>query len=124
MTRLIVAGVILSMLASCGVARNVGGALGVGSASAKRTSVEINDRRYRARSSADREDRRKFSVTVSPATVDPEAALEAGRYQATRYCLLTFGGSDTDWIIGPDTPLSEIPLDGDTFTLSGRCTQR
>ena len=124
MKKLIAAGIVLSLLASCGAARNVGGALGVGAANPNRTQVEINDRRFRAKTTADRSDPRAFTVTVSPVAVDPEAALAAGRYQATRYCLLTFGGSDTEWSKGPDSPLSELPLDGDSVLLSGRCTQR
>jgi len=111
-------------LSSCGVARNVGSTLGVGKASSNRTTVENDGIRYRARASATREDRRNFIVTVSPVAQNPEGALEAGRYQATRYCLLTFGGSDTDWTIGPETPISEIPIEGKTLTLTGRCTQK
>ena len=126
MNRVILAGLLMTMLASCGAIRNTAGALGVGSGSgnAKRTQVEVNDRRFRARATPDRDDARAFTVTVTPVAIDPDAALRTGRYQATRYCLLTFGGSDTEWINGPDTPLSDLPLDGDSVTLSGRCTQR
>ncbi len=65
-----------------------------------------------------------LGAPVSPVAVDPDGAREAGRYQATRYCLLTYGGSDKEWTIGPDLPIEELPVDGDTLTLQGRCTQR
>ncbi len=124
MLRIFLLGILMLTLASCGLIRNTAGSLGVGRASASRAQVEINDTRFRARAHPEAEDKRSFAVTVSPVAVDPTAAMEAGRYQATRYCLLTYGGSDTDWTIGPDTPLSQLPVADDTATLRGRCTHR
>ena len=121
---LLAAALILSSTASCGVVRNTAGAIGLGQASATRSRVEEDGVRYRARATASRQNPRDFTVTVSPFAANPEGAVEAGRYQATRYCLLTFGGSDTEWEIGPDTPLEELPVDGDDLTLTGRCTQK
>ncbi len=123
MTRILVLFALILGLASCGLVRNTAGRLGVGGGSAKRASVEAEGVRFRARASASREDRRSVTVTVTPFAVNPEASLEAGRYQATRYCLLTYGGSDTEWIIGPDAARDQLPVSDDTVTLQGRCTQ-
>ena len=110
-------------LSSCGVARNAAGALGVGKAAAKRTDVEIDGTRFRAKISTEREDKRSFLVTGTPFAVNPEGAVEAAQYEATRYCLLTYGGSDIEWTIGPKTPVEELPVENDVVQLDGRCTQ-
>lgn len=124
MKPLILLGLVVLTLSACARVQNVANNLVPGQSGASRSKVEINDRRFRARATADRNDSRNFSVSVTPVSVDPEAALEAGRYQATRYCLLTFGGSDTEWRIGPDTPLEGLGVQNDTVVLEGRCTQR
>ena len=121
--RILILIAVVFSLASCGVARNVGGRLGLGSGSASKASVEAEGIRFKARASASKEDRRMIDVTVTPFAVNPEASLEAARYQATRYCLLTYGGSDTDWTISPDTPPDQLQVIDDTVTLRGRCTQ-
>ena len=79
---------------------------------------------FKARLSAEREDKRAFVITVSPASANPGAALEAGRYESVKYCLLSFGASAADWTVGPDTPVDQLRIVDDTITLSGRCTER
>ncbi|KMW57840.1 hypothetical protein AIOL_002808 [Candidatus Rhodobacter oscarellae] len=124
MTRLFLIGLLTLSLASCGVARNIGNTVGVGQGASKRTTVEGNGTRFRARANVQSGDRRAVTITVTPVAADPDGAKEAGRYQATRYCLLTYGGSDTEWTIGPDQPIEELPVENDTLTLEGRCTQK
>ncbi len=121
--RIFVLLVLILGLASCSVARNVGGRFGIGSGSAKRAEVEAGGVRFKARASPSSEDKRDITVTVTPYAVNPQASLEAARYQATRYCLLTYGGSDTEWVVSPDTPPDQLPVIEDTVTLQGRCTQ-
>ena len=108
----------------CSVIRGGAGRLGIGSGATKRAQVEVDGTRFRARANADGADRRLLSITVTPVAINPEAAREAGRYEATKYCLLTYGGSDTEWIVGPDLPIEELPVADDTLTLQGRCIQR
>lgn len=120
---LVLLSVILA-LTGCSVIRGGAARLGIGSGAAKRAQVEVDGTRFRARANADSADRRMFAITVTPVAVNPEAALGAARYEATRYCLLTFGGSDTEWTVGPDLPIAELPVADDTLTLQGRCTQR
>ncbi|MDJ0825934.1 MAG: hypothetical protein QNJ16_10570 [Rhodobacter sp.] len=95
--------------------------LGSGAAGSKRNTVEINEVRYRSRVNVDSEDRRAFTITVTPAAGDPDAAREAGRYQATVYCLRNYGGSDTAWTAGP---ADDVPIADNTLILAGRCIQR
>jgi len=84
---------------------------------------EVREVRVRA-SLAREQDRRDFTVRVSPFAEIPDQALEAGRYKAAVYCLKTYGGSDIAWTAGPDRPVEELEPEGDTVTLRGRCTQR
>ena len=106
--------------AACGRLGNVATGLGAGAAGAKRNTTTIEGVRYRSRVNTSNEDRRSFSITVSPA-VNPEAAKAAGRYQATVYCLRNYGGSDTDWAVGPSDPAQ---ISDNALLLSGRCSQR
>lgn len=122
--RIFVIVALMLSLASCGLVRNTAGRLGIGSGSARKANVEVDGTRYRARAIASKADRRDITVTVTPVATNPEAALDAARYQATRYCLLTYGGSDTVWTVGPDQSLAQLPVVNDSVTLQGRCTQR
>ena len=116
--------VLITGIAGCSVLRSGAGRLGIGSGSARKANVEVDGTRYRARAIASKADRRDITVTVTPVATNPEAALDAARYQATRYCLLTYGGSDTVWTVGPDQSLAQLPVVNDSVTLQGRCTQR
>lgn len=62
-----------------------------------------------------------FTVTVKPVSNSLAGALEAGSYEATVYCVSTYGSSDVVWIAGPDVPQSQLNIDRDTLTLQGRC---
>lgn len=85
---------------------------------------EFDGQRFSARLTATRDNPRDFTVVVSPASGNVPAAQEAGRYEATKYCLQTFGGSDTVWTVGPDLPVEQVTVAGDAITMTGRCTQR
>lgn len=85
---------------------------------------EFDGMRFSARLTATRDNPRDFTVVVSPASANVSAAQEAGRYEATKYCLQTFGGSDTIWGVGPDLPVEQVTVAGDAITMTGRCTQR
>lgn len=96
---------------------------GASTAGAKRNTVDINGVRYRSKVSVDSEDKRDFTINVSPAG-NVVNAQEAGRYQATVYCLRTFGGSDKDWVLSPDVEPQEARISDNGLVLQGRCTQR
>ncbi|MGB3407367.1 MAG: hypothetical protein WBA67_07715 [Jannaschia sp.] len=114
-------------LASCG------GFSGIGSGDSglfprgglRGSSEEVSGIRFRSRLSATSEDDRSFNVVTRGASRDLVSASEAGRVEALRYCLNRFGGTDVDWVAGPDRPLEEIAIGEDgSLVLSGRCISR
>lgn len=111
-------------LAGCSTARNIAGAVTPAASAKGPNSVTINDTRFRSRLQIDGPEKRELTITVSPVAQDPEAAQEAGRYRATYYCLRRFGSSETDWLVGPDVPVEELAISGDSITLEGRCAAR
>ncbi len=112
-------------LASCGVARNVAGVVGVGAASPRGPNrIEINGTMFRSKLDIGGPEKRDLTITVRPVRVDPAAAKEAGRYRATVYCLRKFGKSDTEWTVGPNTPSDRLQIVDDSTTFRGRCTAR
>lgn len=60
-----------------------------------------------------------FTVEVKRATQSVEGAREAGRYEATRYCIENYGTSDIIWAVGPDS--AALTLAGDALILKGTC---
>lgn len=80
---------------------------------------------FRASTDHVSEDRRDFTVKVRNAGRSLPGALEAGRFEAVKYCLGVFGASDMIWTVGPDQELDAVVLDdGGDLILSGRCTAR
>jgi hypothetical protein len=102
----------LGLAASCGVLED-----------RQNRAVTFEGIRFNADVRGSGEEGRDMVITVRPASVNVGAALEAGRYEAVKYCLRNFGGSDAEWQIGPDTPPEQITVTDDTITLVGRCTQ-
>ncbi|MCP4820539.1 MAG: hypothetical protein GY883_15205 [Shimia sp.] len=66
-----------------------------------------------------KEERDHFVSVVKGANQDLEAAREAGRYAATRYCIAEYGTSRMEWVIGPENE-NVVPVD-DTLTFEGYC---
>ena len=64
-------------------------------------------------------DDRLFDLTVRRANRSLLGAREAGRYEATRFCIKNFGTSDIKWVLGPDD--QSIGLTGKVLKLSGQC---
>ena len=64
-------------------------------------------------------DDRLFDLTVRRANRSLLGAREAGRYEATRFCIKNFGTSDIKWFMGPDD--QSIGLTGKVLKLSGQC---
>ena len=113
---------VIASVAGCGrlgLDRLGGGASAAG---AKRNNATIDGVRYRSQVSVDSEDKRDFTIRVTPVG-NVMNAQEAGRYQSTVYCLRTFGGSDTEWIAGPDVEPQDAQISDNSLLLIGRCTQ-
>lgn len=79
---------------------------------------------YRAKLSKG-DDQRNFNVRVSRAGGATVAQVrESARFQATRYCLTSYGGSDTRWQINQSTGEWAFTRDGQDMIFSGRCVAR
>lgn len=66
--------------------------------------------------------RENFEVSVTPVSASLDGAREAGRYEATRYCIENYGSSDITWSAGPDADEGTLTLSGDSLLLRGMCT--
>ena len=64
-------------------------------------------------------DDRSFDLTVRLANRSLSGAREAGRYEATKFCIKNYGTSDIKWVLGPDD--QTIGLTGKVLKLSGQC---
>ena len=78
---------------------------------------------YNTRVKSERKTREDFIVTARPVSNSLLGAREAARHQAISYCIEQYGSSAIDWVVGPDSPDEELPIDGDTLTLQGTCPQ-
>jgi hypothetical protein len=67
-------------------------------------------------------DRREdFVVAVSDPGQGIEGAREAGRFEATRYCVETFGDSNITWQAGYDPDAGAAVIDNGKLILRGSC---
>ena len=64
-------------------------------------------------------DDRSFDLIVRRANRSLSGAREAGRYEATRFCIKNYGTSDINWVLGPDD--QSIGLTGKVLKLNGQC---
>ncbi|MEC3860040.1 hypothetical protein VK792_01970 [Mesobacterium sp. TK19101] len=64
-----------------------------------------------------------FTVAIGPVSKGLTGAREAGRYEATKFCIGYIGTSDVDWQLGPDTPDDALQFDGDKLILRGTCVE-
>jgi hypothetical protein len=76
---------------------------------------------FRAKLSKVEKQRDQFSVVVSPASSSLEGVREAGRYEATKYCIAQFGTSDIVWVNGPDAEDNQLIISDDKLQLRGAC---
>lgn len=83
----------------------------------------FDGRSFRSSLDADNDAKQNFTVSVRPASASLEGAREAGRYEATVYCVNRYGSSDIIWIVGPDSPDEALPIADDTLTLQGSCRE-
>lgn len=77
---------------------------------------------FRAKLKHTSEDRRNFAVTVPDAARSINGAYQAADFEAVKYCLGLFGGSDHSLDATPeDAP--QLDAKG-SWTISGMCTVR
>lgn len=76
---------------------------------------------FRANLNADRDDARNFVVEVRDADKTLTGAREAGRHEAVRHCIETFGNSRIDWVQGPDAADGTLRIENGNLILTGQC---
>lgn len=69
-------------------------------------------------------DRRNFTVRVRSGGASIDRVRESVRFEATGYCLSSFGGSEARWMIDPATGDWAFTRDGQDMIFSGRCAVR
>ena len=84
-----------------------------------REKLAFDGQYFRSSLSASKEDRASFSVEVRDAAKSLDGAREAGRHEATKYCIEQYGTSRVDWANGPDS--EEITLLDGSAMFSGVC---
>jgi hypothetical protein len=99
---------------------SLGGSSGFGGAGSGTPSAPLQ---FRARLQRG-EDRRDFTVRARAGGATVEQVRESVRFQATRYCLPTYGGSEVEWAIDPETNDWAFTRDGSDMVFSGHCTKR
>ncbi len=76
---------------------------------------------FRASLDAAKDTPELFVVEVRDAGKSLDGARAAGRYEAVRYCIETFGNSRIDWAQGPDAEASALQFDDGDLILKGQC---
>lgn len=116
--RALAAGLVLTILTGCG------GFSGIGSGNSARNAESENDLPFKA-SLSKGEDPRDIVVSVTAGgEVTLDDVRESVRFEATKYCLLTFGSSDADWQIDPATGDWAFTQTGNVLVFSARCAGR
>lgn len=78
---------------------------------------------FRSKASKVDKDPKEMVVSVKPVSASFSGALQAGEYEATRYCVLNFGSSEIDWIVGPHQDEGSYAVENDTLMLRGNCDE-
>lgn len=70
------------------------------------------------------DDGRSFVVEARAPGAPLDDLRESVRLPATRYCLTTYGSSDIDWTLDPETGDWQATVDGEVQRFSGVCLAR
>ena len=85
--------------------------------------MRFNGNYYPAKLQQTGESRESFVVSVSDPGQGIEGAREAGRFEATRFCIETFGDSTIDWRAGYDPDAGAAVIDNGRLILRGACVK-
>jgi hypothetical protein len=85
------------------------------------TKVTFEGNYYRADLKRLKDDRASFTVTVREVSQGLSGAKEAGRFEATKYCISQYGNSAVNWQVGPDTADGQLTITDNTLTFAGTC---
>ena len=97
--------------------------LGLAACGPGEDAVRFDGNLYSTKLKSERGARANFLVTARPVSASLLGAREAARYEATVYCVNSYGSSAIEWVIGPDSPDESLPIDRDTLTLQGVCPE-
>ena len=70
------------------------------------------------------EDKRDIAIAVVNKGAGLEDVRESVRFEATKYCLLNYGGSDAEWQMSSVSKDWAFTQDGDKLVFNARCTVR
>ncbi len=77
---------------------------------------------YRTSTKKVGDDRALFQSEIKPVSQSLLGAREAGRHEATKYCIENFGTSNVVWTRGPDAVDGAVLVSNDTLVLQGTCS--
>ncbi len=100
------------LLASCGIGEKLKG---------DKQRVTFDGHLFKTSLSAVKEDPRMFEVTVKDASRSLTGAEDAGRYEATRYCVVKYGNSSLEWLAVAESQGRAVLTEADTLIMRGRC---
>ena len=86
-------------------------------------AISFDGQFFNTRLKSERGNQAQFTVTAKPVSASLDGAREAARYEATVYCVNSFGRSDVDWVMGPDDESETLTIENDTLLLQGRCRE-
>lgn len=70
------------------------------------------------------DDKRDISIAVENKGAGVEEVRESVRFEATKYCLLNYGGSDAAWQMSDVSKDWAFTQDGDKLVFNARCIAR
>ena len=90
---------------------------------ASKDDPEFGGMQFRGTAKPVGSDRANFVATVSNAARSPYAAVDAGLYEGTKYCINYLGTSDIAWAVDPEALRAHPRLSGKDLVLRGRCVE-
>jgi hypothetical protein len=63
----------------------------------------------------------EFTVEIRDVSQSLEGARRAGAYAGIQHCVRHYGSSDVVWTVGPETPLTALPISNNTMVFRGTC---
>lgn len=94
---------------------------GCGNSQSSKQRIAFDGFYFKSSIKAVKEDPRMFDVTVKGAAQSREGAEDAGRYEATRHCVVNYGNSKLEWLVVVETEERDVRLEDDTLILRGKC---
>ncbi|MEP3345492.1 MAG: hypothetical protein ABJN34_11630 [Litoreibacter sp.] len=70
------------------------------------------------------DDKRDIAISVENKGAGVEEVRESVRFEATKYCLLNFGGSEAEWQVSPVSDDWAFTQDGNKLVFNARCVAR